>query len=214
MMVSCPAAVSMAVLPCRAGDAPRIGRVKWQRSLVSADTSAIVIAAVGVFGTLVAPIVSQALSTRARREDFEMQKSQRDEDYAHQQRNAELGNKRSCYIGVTAASRRYRVELMNYLYSVKRGTVDDAARTELEDARRAFTASLAEAQMVATLKVLSTIDPVNSGLSRGYGMTKGLESGDQEENGSFEEIVKFLDELWELWRGMREAMRCDLGIED
>jgi hypothetical protein len=68
--------------------------------------------------------------------------------------------------------------------------------------------------MVATLKVLSTIDAAYSGLSRDYSMTKNLEAGDQEENGSFEEIVKFLDELWEQWDGMREAMRNDLGIQD
>lgn len=181
---------------------------------MSADTSAIAIAAVGVLGTLVAPIVSQRLSTRARREDFEMQKSQREEDYVREKRDAELASKRSCYIALTAASRRYRVELVNYLYGVKRGAVSEESRIDLEGARRAFIASVAEAQMVATVKVLSTLGPVNDGLSRAYGMIKDLQNGEQDEDGSFEDILQFLTKQWDQWDGLSDAMRNDLGVED
>jgi hypothetical protein len=52
---------------------------------VSAKTSAILIAPVGAFGTLVAPIISQRLSARAKRDEFEMQKSQRLDDREQEQ---------------------------------------------------------------------------------------------------------------------------------
>lgn len=62
---------------------------------------------------------------------------------------AALSEKRSCYIVMTAMSRRYRVELMNYLHAVKRGAVDRDIRESLEEARRGYIASFAETQMTA-----------------------------------------------------------------
>ena len=181
---------------------------------MDSSTVALVIAVVGVLGTLAGTIVSQVLSARARRADFDMQRSQRREDYIHERQKADLANKRSCYIAMMASSRRYRVELMNYLYMVKQKTINSDARNDLENARRAYLDSIAEVQIVATLKVLSTIDPVGSGLSKAYHAIKQLQSGEPEPDGSFEEIDRFLKELWDQWRYMREAMRQDLGIED
>jgi hypothetical protein len=181
---------------------------------MNANIGAIVIAAVGVLGTLAGTIVSQLLSTRARKADFEMQRERRKEEYFQERQKTDLANKRSCYIAMMASSRRYRVELMNYAYAVKEQVVDDDARHELENSRRACLDSIAEVQIVATLKVLDTIDPVNSGLSRGYRFVKRLEAGEPEPNGSFEEIERFLTKLWDKWRYMREAMRQDLGVED
>jgi len=97
---------------------------------------------------------------------------------------------------------------------VKEQVVDSDARNDLENARRAYLDAFAEVQIVATLKVLGTIDPVNSGLSKAYRSVKRLEAGEPESDGSFEEIERFLTELWDRWRYMREAMRQDLGVED
>lgn len=181
---------------------------------MTSSTSTIVIAAVGVLGTLAGTIVSQLLSAHAKRADFEMQRLQRQEEYAHQKQETELANKRSCYIAMMASSRQYRMELINYLYMVKRQTVDSAARSDLENARRSGLASIGEVQLVATLKVLATIDPVNSGLARAYRAIKHLEGGEPEPDGSFEEINQFLTELFGKWSYMRQAMRQDLGIKD
>jgi len=79
---------------------------------MSNGVSAIVIAVVGVLGTLAGAIVSQVLSARARRADFEMQREQRKEEYVQERQKTDLANKRSCYITMMASSRRYRIELM------------------------------------------------------------------------------------------------------
>jgi hypothetical protein len=178
------------------------------------DIGAIAIAIVGVVGTLAGAIVSQLLSARARRAEFEIQQYQRKEDYIRERQEAELTNKRSCYIAMMASSRRYRVELMNFLYAVKQEAVDTTARNDLEAARRACVDSIGEVQLVATLKALSTIDPVNSGLSKAYSATKHLEAGEPEPDASFEEINQSLTDLWDQWRYMRDAMRQDLGVKD
>ena len=133
---------------------------------MSSSLNAIIIAAVGVLGTLAGTIVSQLLSARVRRADFEMQREQRKEEYVQEKQKIDLANKRSCYIAMMASSRRYRIELMNYAFAVNHQVVDSDVRNELENARRACLDSIAEVQIVATLKVLGTIDPVNSGLSK------------------------------------------------
>jgi hypothetical protein len=175
------------------------------------SNSAIVIAALGLLGTLAAAIISQLLSARARQADFEMQRSQQQGDYAHERHVAELATKKSCYIAMMTSSRSYRVELMNYLDMVKQQTVRPAARDDLENVRRACLASLGEAQIEASLKVLSTIDPVNSELAKAYHAINFLEAGRPEPNGSFEEIHESLTELWDQWGHMSTAMRHDLG---
>jgi hypothetical protein len=188
--------------------------IKYEDGSMSADSSAILIAAVGVLGTLASPIVSQRLSARARRDEFEMQKSERLEARQREQQQLALANKRSCYIALMANARRYRVEMMNYLYTVKTGTVDNDTRNELEAARRAYIMTSAEAQMTASLRVLAMIEAFNSGLYKGYRATKRLEDGEPEPDGSFEETESFLTRLWDQWNDMREAMRQDLNIED
>lgn len=167
------------------------------------STIAIAIAAVGVLGTLAGAFVNQLLSTRARRDDFALQRLQRQEDH-----------KRSCYIAMSASSRGYRIELTNYLDKVNQQTVDSTDRRGLENARRTCLASLGEVELVATLKVLSTIEPINVGLSRAYSAINKLEKGNPEPGGSFEEIRRSLEELWGQWNHMHEAMRRDLGMQD
>jgi hypothetical protein len=181
---------------------------------MSNSNDAVIIAALGLLGTLAAAIVSQLLSARARRDDFKLQRSQRQEDYARERQEVELATKRSCYIAMMTSSRSYRVELMNYLYMVKQQTVRSAARDDLENERRACLASLGEVQIVATLKVLSTIDPVNWGLSKAYDAINHLEARRPEPGESFEEVHQSLTELRDQWSHMSNAMRHDLGIKD
>lgn len=181
---------------------------------MSNSNGAVIIAALGLLGTLAAAIISQLLSTRARRDDFELQRSQRQEDYARERKEAELATKRSCYVAMMTSSRGYRVELMSYLYMVQQQTVRSTARGDLENERRTCLASLGEVQIVATLKVLSTIDPVNSGLSKAYDAINHLEAGRPEPGESFEEVHQSLTELWDQWAHMSDAMRQDLGIKD
>jgi len=113
------------------------------------------------------------------------------------------------------SSHRYRVELMNYLYAIHRKeVVDEQGKMDLEEARRSFTESFAEAQIIAPQEVLATIYVIREGTAKGYRDVKHLEDKDPEPNGSFEEIETFLNGLWIKWGDMRDSMRNDLGIED
>lgn len=162
---------------------------------------AVAVASVGVLGTLAGAVVNQLLSTRARRDDFTLQRRQRQEDF-----------KLSCYITMSTSSRRYRIELINYLDKLNQQTADDAARNVMEDARQACLDSLGQVEFVATTGVRSTIKPINDGLSAAYSATNNLEKGHLQPIGSFEEVRQSLEELWSQWNPMHEAMRQDLGM--
>jgi hypothetical protein len=181
---------------------------------MNGTTGALLIAVVGVLGTLSAPVVSQRLSASARREEFALQRLHRQEDFDRELQREALAAKRACYVSLTATSRRYRVELMNYLHRVNGGTAGDGPRGELEEARRGYIASLAETQMTATAPVLDAVDPVTSGLSEAYRTIMALDGGHPQPGWSFEETRDFLQEHLEDWRHLRAATRADLGVRD
>jgi hypothetical protein len=181
---------------------------------MSSSVSAIIIAAVGVLGTLAAAIVSPMLTARARREDFTLQRMQREEEYAHQRRETERANKRSSYVGTMVSTRHYRLELINYLKLVRRKKVTSDVQEDLEEVRRTCLTSLVEVELVAPEPVRTTIDPVNECLGRAYSDIKNLEAGEPESDRSFEEINQSLEELLNQLRHMGDTMRHDLDTED
>jgi|SRR5215469_5050886 len=170
---------------------------------MSNSIATIVIAAVGVLGTLAGAAINQLLSTHARRADFALQRLERLEDF-----------KLSCYIAMSTSSRGYRIELMNYLRKVNQQTADREARKVLEDSRQFCLDSLGKVELIATAEVRSTIDPINDGLAKAYDATNNLEEGKPEPGGSFEEITRSLEELWRQWNYMHEKMRRDLSMQD
>jgi hypothetical protein len=177
-------------------------------------TTALVAAIVGVAGTLMAPLFSQRMMARVQNEQFERQQQTSRELWLREQHQAELAQKRGCYVATNAANRRYRVELMKFLWRVNRGDVDDTAREELEAARHGHHAAFAEAQMIASTSVLRELDIVSKALSEGYRMTNCLEEGNPDPQGSFEEVGAHLIQLWDQMKVMRASMRRDLRIDD
>lgn len=181
---------------------------------MSASTSALIIAIVGVIGTLAASIVSQVLSARARRQELGVQRLQRQDEYDREERQRVLANKRSCYITNISATRRYRIELMSYLYAINRQAIDKDATERLEEARLAFNSNLAETVLTGTLSVIEAVEPIRIGLAESYTATKDLERETPKSNSKFEEIRAQLFKFWDEWPRLYTTMRNDLGVED
>ncbi|MFE7033508.1 hypothetical protein ACFU9Y_24635 [Streptomyces sp. NPDC057621] len=176
---------------------------------------ALVVAVVGVAGTLFAPLLAQRSTAKAQRADFERQQQAVQFQWEREQERTELAARRACYIATNAAYRRYRIQLMNHLWRVHREEVTEAAKEELEAARHEHHAAFAEAQMIASAVVLSQLDDVAKALSEGYRKTKSLEEGNPDpEGGSFEEIHEYLQWIWDRWKEMRTVMRVDLGANE
>ncbi|MFK4100243.1 hypothetical protein ACI2L1_09220 [Streptomyces sp. NPDC019531] len=176
--------------------------------------TALIAALVGVTGTLLAPLFSQRIVTRVQGEQFERQRQAVQAQWARDREEARLSERRACYVATNAACRRYRIQLMNYLWDVRLGTVTNAARDELEAARHAHHAGFAEAQLTASALVLAELDAVAKELAGAYQRIKCLEEGNPMANGSFDEIEADLQRLWERWKDMRTLMRTCLGVEE
>jgi hypothetical protein len=178
------------------------------------DLGGLAIAVVGVLGTLSSPVITQRLSQRAKQEEAELRGAQLAEDSAREWQRALYEQKRSCYISMTATSRRYRIELMNYLYAAVKGQVDTSARDSLRTAREAYIASIAETHVTATLSVLEALEPVTTNLSWAFRVVKLVEEGNPGDGWQFEDVEAFLVKLWDQWVVLRQVMRADLGVED
>ncbi|MEV7522469.1 hypothetical protein [Streptomyces sp. NPDC091371] len=169
-------------------------------------------AVVAVTGTLLAPILSQRVLGRVQTEQFERQQRVAEAQWAREQRLAEVEKRRACYVTANSGYRRYRIELMNYLWLVHKGEVTEQGRTDLEEARHAMHAAFAEAQMIATDEVLTELDSMTQRLAVAYGRTMRLDEGRPTPAGSFEEIHAELARMGDQWTAMRTAMRGDLGV--
>ncbi|MFG3287612.1 hypothetical protein ACGF3G_02205 [Streptomyces sp. NPDC048179] len=147
-------------------------------------------------------------------DQFERQQQASEAQWMRDREEARLSERRACYVATNAAYRRYRIQLMNYLWDVHQGNVTDMARDELEAARHGHHAAFAEAQLTASTPVLAALDAVAKELAGAYQRIKRLEEGNPMANGSFEDIEKDLQQLWERWKGLRTRMRVCLGVED
>lgn len=139
-------------------------------------------ALVGVTGTLLAPVLSQRVVARIQSQQFERQERLAEAQWRRERQVAELDKRRECYVTANSGYRRYRLELMNFLWLIHKGEVTAQGRADLEEARGAMHVSFAEARMVA------------------------------HPEGSFEELLAALPALGERWTQMRAAMRADLGV--
>ncbi|MGV9645138.1 hypothetical protein [Streptomyces sp. NPDC003514] len=174
---------------------------------------ALIAAAFGVTGTLLAPVLAQRSQAKALAEDFERQQQAAEIQWQRERVRTEFEKRRTSYAATIAAMRRYRVQLMLYLWAVHRGDVDDALRVELEAARHGHHAAFAEVQMIASDSVLDHLDQMARALADGYGRTKDLEEGRARPGGAFEDIEEHLHGIIEeRWQVMRNAMRADLGV--
>ncbi|MFJ4185048.1 hypothetical protein [Kitasatospora sp. NPDC089509] len=173
----------------------------------------LVVAVFGVLGTLLAPWLSQRVQARAARDDFERQQAAARTQWERERERADLALRRGCYVATNAAYRRYRVEILNFLWFSHQGLVTERERDALEQARQAHHAAFAEAQMVASSAVLEQLDEVTQMLSEAYRRTMCLHEGNPEPGGSFDEIRDHLKWLWERWEEMRGVMRVDLGVD-
>ncbi|MFB7252856.1 hypothetical protein [Streptomyces nojiriensis] len=170
-------------------------------------------AIVAVTGTLLAPILSQRVLARVQTEQFERQQRAADAQWVREQRTAEVEKRQACYVTANSGYRRYRIELMKYLWLVHKGEATAQARADLEEARHSMHTAFAEAQMVASDAVLRELDAMTATLAGAYSRTLHLEEGDPYPGWAFEEIQAELLRLGDRWKRMRGLMRADLGVE-
>ncbi|MER8184527.1 hypothetical protein [Kitasatospora sp. NPDC094015] len=177
------------------------------------DLGPLLIAAVGVVGTLLSPVVTTRLSARLQRDQFAQQRALAGNARQEEERRTARAEKRACYVALNSASRRYRVVQLNYLHALEDGLLTEDGRRDMEDARRAHGAAVAEAQMTAAARVLDELEGVTTALSRSYRRIRAVESGHPEPDGSYPQLRAELLAMWDDWTALRAEMRSDLGVD-
>ncbi|WP_405388448.1 hypothetical protein OG596_11090 [Streptomyces sp. NBC_01102] len=178
------------------------------------ETGAILIALIGVCGTLAATWLAQRSADRVKRRELEHAERQRRAEHEERSREAALEARRSGYVVLNTTARRYLTALRDRVHALRRGTWPEEGADEVEECRTAYLESYAEAQMIVPDTLLDVARRANAALSRTYGLLKAEQSGTAGEGGSLDAVGAGTDEARDLLHELREAMRRDLRVTD
>jgi hypothetical protein len=184
---------------------------------MSSAVVSLVIAIVGVCGTLASAIFTQRLSQRARLEELGRTERLRIADLEAAEKKSKTDQLRNCYVQLNANDRHYRDAMLAYAYAVKSGLPGEAEAAEMKAARRAQRRTRAEAQMMVSEEVLESEGRVNSELTVAYRHLQRIQRGeadDRDREPLLEEVIELLDEVIRLLARARVVMRLDLGVID
>ncbi|MFI9255519.1 hypothetical protein [Streptomyces sp. NPDC053069] len=176
--------------------------------MASADLTAVVVAAVGVAGTMGAPLLSQWSRRRELAEEGARAERQRQQD----RDESNLQRKRDLYAALNSSARAYRTAAYDYILALKRG--ENADGSALESARGSYRDQYAQAQMVLPGRTLQVASEVNHCLSLGYKLVKQLPNPADSQDIWRQTETWFATPLAEAVWLLRHALREDLGVLD
>jgi hypothetical protein len=145
---------------------------------MSAVWATLAVAVLGLAGTLLSPLIGQRIAARAKEQEFDLQRRQRQEEREAGQRQAEFEGRRSIYARLNTAARQYQQALGACARAMPDGAAIGEARAELADARQTFRDLYSDAQMILPDRVLQAAMSVSTSLGEAYGMIKRLEIGE------------------------------------
>jgi hypothetical protein len=173
---------------------------------MSSDVTTLVVAVVGVTGTLAATVLAQHMARRARQQEIDAQREQRlEEREATAQRDL-----RAAYVALNAAVRAFRRTM---LYHLREGT--DQTRAELEQARQAFDLRYAEGQLITAPAVMEAAQSVSARLNDAYDRIRKLDAGPPDTASGLRDRAALEADLeggiYQEIRDLRTALRAELG---
>ncbi|MET9734538.1 hypothetical protein ABZZ79_29030 [Streptomyces sp. NPDC006458] len=182
---------------------------------MSSTVVPLVIAFLGIVGTLVSGLMTQQLAAKAKAKELDQSARQRVQERQHETERVMMEAVRSCYVMLNTASLDFHSELNHFWHALRAGRVTDDVRARLDDARREHRARYSEAQMRVPDDVLTVIDGVHRQLNRIYGVLKRLDGGipsGLEDNESLDRAHHQITGLWEQLTQMRRTMRRSIGV--
>lgn len=179
---------------------------------MSSSTSALIIALMGISGTLASALLTQRSANKNKMRELERADQQRREDREYQAQQATIEARRACYVALNTAARLYQTELTNYLHALNSSQATAGLHEQVEEARREHRARHAEAQMVLPDVVLTAAGAVNGHLGKFYGLLRRLDLGTPEPGETIEGAESLRARSWDLLAEMRAVIRRDLGV--
>lgn len=179
---------------------------------MSSSVSQIVIAVLGIAGTLAAAVITQRGADRARARELEHARQLQRDEREYATRQAQYEARRTCYAALSAGTRDLANVMSKVLHALERDEMTGDLRSDLDRARRDHRLRHAEAQMVLPDAVAQAAGTANRHLGGLYGLLMRLDGGTAQQGEDLAAAWQSMEELWEpLWT-MRHVMRVDLGI--
>lgn len=166
--------------------------------------TALVVAVVGVVGTLLSALLTQRAADRSRR---------REQEHAEelQERRRQAQELRSCYVALNTSARQYLAALTDQVHALGRDEDLRVVRQRLTEARDQYRDVYAEAQLRVPERVLDLAGDFSHDLGVVYGMVRRLDDGGLRAGDSQAAVQESIDALWSRLRRIRRAMRVELG---
>ncbi|MFQ6197231.1 hypothetical protein [Streptomyces sp. NPDC000405] len=178
------------------------------------QTGALLIALIGVCGTLAATWLTQRSADRVKQRELEHAEWLRRSDHDERTREAALSARRASYVALNTTARQYLTALSDRLHRLRLESLPEGGADEVEECRTAYRESYAEAQMIVPDTVLTVARRSNAALSHVYGLLKRIQNGTVREGDSLESARARIDDARNLLRELREVMRTDLGVTE
>ncbi|MFH8597420.1 hypothetical protein [Streptomyces rimosus] len=193
--------------PLQAVQSRRADRSRGER--LNSSISQIVIAVLGIGGTLAAAVITQRGADRARTRELEQTRQLQGEEREYAARQAQMEQRRTCYAALGAGTRDLANVMAIALHALEKGELTEELRSDLDRTRRDHRLRHAEAQMVLPDGAARAASTANRYLGDLYGLLMRLPARHGE---GMEAARESLDKLWDPLWAMRHVMRVDLGI--
>lgn len=179
---------------------------------MNSSISQIIVAVLGIGGTLASALLTQRRADRAKAHELEHTRQLQKDEREYATRQAQLEARRTCYATLNAGTRDLANVMTRILHALERGEVTEELSSDLDRARLDHRLRHAEAQMVLPDTVMASASTANRHLGDLYGLLMRLNNGAAEHGESLETAWESMNKLWDpLWK-MRHLMRVDLGI--
>ncbi|MEU9090053.1 hypothetical protein [Streptomyces sp. NPDC048428] len=178
---------------------------------MDAGVIALLVAAVGVAGTLLAPITTTWVGSRARLQEFELQQRAEQAKRHFEEAQQNLERRRETYVVLNSAVRRYRILMMEDVHVLRSGGPLDEGGA-IEAARLEFQDVYAQAQMLIPDSVLGPCHEVRVALADARKGIAALHEESELDQEKWQGVHAEVMQVWDLIGVMQEAMRQDLGI--
>ncbi|WP_369372466.1 hypothetical protein [Streptomyces sp. cg36] len=177
---------------------------------MGAGTVAVLVAGIGVLGTLLAPLATAWVGARSRSQEAVLRRLADDDVRRHEAAAADLERRRATYIALNTSARLWRIHLMEDL---NRHPHPGGPSPQTEEARLSFQNDFAQAQMLVPDGVLDAANRVRVALADAHKQFRQLgDAPAADAAAAGEELRAFLLHLWDDITQMQAIMRKDLGV--
>lgn len=135
----------------------------------------IIAAGIAVLGTLLSPVLVQYTTARAKAQEYELARQQRQEEREAEAQVNKYVELRRAYTELNTEMRSFVRALSNYMHLVSSNQCSPEARNALNQVREKYLDCFADAQMMVSDEVSAAAADANTGLGRLYGMTLRLD---------------------------------------